>query len=268
MKLNKVAVLFATVALASTGTAFAAGSKTNSDNWRSGHGDLQWKSAYGECWADAYLKKGGKMAPACGAPAPKAAPAPKPAPRPVPRPAPKPAPAPAPVVQAPAPAPVVSAQEVLGNTSFGADAFFNFDKATLKPAGKATLDDLASRIQTLVDLTAIVAIGHTDSIGSAAYNQKLSLKRAQSVKNYLTSRGIPASQIRVEGMGERNPIASNKTKSGRAQNRRVDIQVEGTARQGAYSAPAATTTYSTGGVGGGTATTCQAYSIDGTCLKY
>ena len=70
-------------------------------------------------------------------------------------------------------------------------------------------------------------MGHTDSIGTDAYNQKLSERRAASVKAYLVSKGIDPNRIYTEGKGKKNPIASNKTKEGRAQNRRVEIEIVG-----------------------------------------
>ena len=75
---------------------------------------------------------------------------------------------------------------------------------------------------------AMITVGHTDSIGSAEYNQKLSLRRAEAVKSYLVSKGVAASRIFVEGKGEAQPVADNKTKEGRAKNRRVEIEVVGT----------------------------------------
>ena len=125
------------------------------------------------------------------------------------------------VVVAPAPAPTAS------KVSFAADTFFDFDKSVLKPAGKATLDELAQLIKD-INLEVVVAVGHTDSIGTEAYNLKLSERRAQAVKAYLVSKGIDASRIYTEGKGEAQPIASNKTAEGRAKNRRVDIEVVGT----------------------------------------
>ena len=147
----------------------------------------------------------------------KAAPAPAPAPRVAP-PAPAPAPAPAPK---PAPKPVKE------KVTMAADAHFDFDKSALKPEGKAKLDDLVGKLKA-VNLEVIIAIGHTDSIGSNAYNQKLSVRRANSVKAYLVSKGIAANRIYTEGKGETQPVASNKTKEGRAKNRRVEIEVVGT----------------------------------------
>ena len=132
--------------------------------------------------------------------------------------APAPAPAPAPVV-----APVATSEKV----SYSADAFFDFDKAVLKPAGKASLDDLTSKLQGM-NLEVIIAVGHTDSIGTDAYNQKLSVRRAEAVKAYLQGKGVEANRIYTEGKGEKQPVADNKTTDGRAKNRRVEIEVVGT----------------------------------------
>ncbi|MDQ5927092.1 MAG: OmpA-OmpF porin, family [Pseudomonadota bacterium] len=111
--------------------------------------------------------------------------------------------------------------------SFAADAFFDFDKTALKPEGKAKLDDLADKVKGL-NLEVVVAVGHTDSVGSDAYNEKLSLKRSEAVKAYLAGKGIDAAKIYSEGKGEKQPVADNKSANGRAQNRRVEIEVVGT----------------------------------------
>ena len=79
-----------------------------------------------------------------------------------------------------------------------------------------------------INLEVMVAIGHTDSIGTEAYNQRLSERRANAVKAYLVSKGIESDRVATEGKGELQPVASNKTKAGRAQNRRVEIEVVGT----------------------------------------
>ncbi len=140
---------------------------------------------------------------------------------------------PPPVVQAPVeapvakPAPIVAPVPTSEKVSFSADAFFDFDKAVLKPEGKAKLDDLSSKLGS-INLEVIIAVGHTDSVGTDDYNQKLSIRRAEAVKAYLQGKGIEANRIYTEGKGEKQPVADNKTAAGRAQNRRVEIEVVGT----------------------------------------
>jgi OOP family OmpA-OmpF porin len=97
----------------------------------------------------------------------------------------------------------------------------------VKPAGKAKLDDLISKVKG-INLEVIIAVGHTDSVGSEAYNQKLSVRRAEAVKAYLVTKGIEKNRIYTEGKGEKQPVASNKTPEGRTKNRRVEIEVVGT----------------------------------------
>ena len=150
------------------------------------------------------------------------------------KPAPAPAPAPAPMA-APAPAPKAPPKEaakpkpVAEKVTFAADVFFDFDKSVIKPDGKSKLDDLSNKIRG-INLEVVIAIGHADSIGSDAYNQKLSVRRAESVKAYLVSKGVEPNRIYTEGKGEKQPVASNKTNDGRAKNRRVEIEVIGTRR--------------------------------------
>ena len=117
----------------------------------------------------------------------------------------------------------VAAQKV----TYAADAFFDFDKSVLKPEGRAKLDDLVGKIQG-INLEVIIAVGHTDSVGSDAYNQKLSVRRSEAGKAYLVSKGIEKNRVYTEGKGEKQPIASNKTAEGRAKNRRVEVEVVGT----------------------------------------
>jgi len=155
---------------------------------------------------------------------PKPAPAPVPAPA-TPAPAPAPAPAPTPKPEAPKPPPAPVAQKV----TLAADVLFDFDKSVIKPDGKSRLDDLAQKVRA-ISLEVVIAIGHADSIGTDAYNQKLSVRRAESVKAYLVSKGVEPNRIYTEGKGEKQPVASNKTKDGRAKNRRVEIEVIGTRR--------------------------------------
>ena len=201
-KLNKVAMLFASAALAT-----AAGAQTV-DNWKNGSGDLVWKNGTNElCWRDANWTPA-TAAPGCDgaiAAAPAAAPA-------------------APAAAAPAAAaPAVAAQKV----TYAADAFFDFDKSVLKAEGKAKLDDLVSKVKG-INLEVIIAVGHTDSVGSDAYNQKLSVRRSEAVKAYLVSKGIEKNRVYTEGKGEKQPVADNKTAEGRAKNRRGEIEVVGT----------------------------------------
>ena len=118
-----------------------------------------------------------------------------------------------------APAPVVPAKVTLSS-----DALFDFDKSTLKAEGQKSLNDLLGKIKGQ-NYDVVVAVGHTDGVGSDAYNQKLSVARAESVKAYLVSQGLPDAKIRAEGKGKSNPIAPNDTEEGRAKNRRVEITV-------------------------------------------
>jgi OOP family OmpA-OmpF porin len=148
----------------------------------------------------------------------------KPAPAPEPRSEAAPAPAPAPT-----PAPATKPKPVAEKVTFAADVLFDFDKAVIKPEGRSKLDDLAAKVGG-INLEVIIAIGHADSIGSDAYNQALSVRRAEAVKAYLVSKKIEGNRIYTEGKGEKQPVASNKTKEGRAKNRRTEIEVIGTRR--------------------------------------
>lgn len=143
-----------------------------------------------------------------------AAPVAPPPPRQSPAPAPKPASAPAPLVQ---------------KVTLSAETLFDFDKTAIKPEGRRSLDEMVAKI-ALIDLEVIIAIGHTDSIGSDAYNQRLSTRRAAAVKAYLVGKGIAANRITAEGRGEKQPVADNKTREGRARNRRVELEVIGNRR--------------------------------------
>lgn len=146
-----------------------------------------------------------------------------------------PMPAPAPVVaamSAPPPAPRPAPMKV----TFAADALFDFDRATIKPAGKAALDKFASELNG-VRFDQITVTGHTDRIGSHAYNLKLSASRAQAVKHYLAAQGIAASSIVAKSVDGANPVTqpgqckgSNPTPklvACLAPDRRVEVEVVG-----------------------------------------
>lgn len=206
-KLNKVAMLFASAALVT-----AAGAQTI-DNWKNGNNELVWKNGTNElCWRDANWTPA-TAAPGCdGAIAPAMAPAAPAAAAPA---------AAAPAAAAPAAPPAAT------KVTYAADAFFDFNKSVIKPEGKAKLDDLVGKIKD-INLEVIIAVGHTDSVGSDAYNQKLSVRRSEAVKAYLVSKGIEKNRVYTEGKGEKQPVADNKTAEGRAKNRRVEIEVVGT----------------------------------------
>ena len=211
-KLNKVAMLFASAALVT-----AAGAQTI-DNWKNGTNELVWRNGTNElCWRNANWTPA-TAAPGCDGAIVPPAPAPAPAPAPVATPAPAPAAAPVPVPVAPPAATKVT---------YAADAFFDFDKSVLKPAGKEKLDDLVGKIKG-INLEVIIAVGHTDAVGSDVYNQKLSIRRSEAVKAYLVSKGIEKNRVYTEGKGEKQPVADNKSAEGRAKNRRVEIEVVGT----------------------------------------
>ena len=214
-KLNKVAMMFAVAALATAAGAqtrvTAANGGPVNDNWQNGTGELVWKNGTNElCWRDSSWTPAtattgcdGALVPVAAAPVAVAPPAPV-----------------APPVVTPPP---VAASKV----TFAADAFFDFDKSVLKPEGRAKLDDLVSKIRD-VNLEVIIAVGHTDSVGTDAYNQRLSVRRAEAVKAYLVTKGIERNRVYTEGKGEKQPVADNRTAAGRAKNRRVEIEVVGT----------------------------------------
>jgi OOP family OmpA-OmpF porin len=218
-KLNKVASLFASAALAATASGvFAQTPPQKVDNWVNATG-IPWKNGSNElCWRDA------NWTPATAHPSCDGAIKPAPVVPVAPAPAPTPA---APAVTPPPPPPPAPPVPVSEKVTFAADAFFDFDKAVLKPEGKAKLDDLVSKMGG-INLEVVIAVGHTDAVGSDTYNQRLSIRRADAVKNYLTGKGIEKSRVYTEGKGEKQPVADNKTAQGRAKNRRVEIEVVGT----------------------------------------
>jgi OOP family OmpA-OmpF porin len=144
-----------------------------------------------------------------------------------PPPPPPPAPAKAAPPPPPPPAPPAPPKPVTEKVTFAADALFDFDKYVIRPDARAKLDDLVSKLAG-VNLEVIVAVGHTDSIGTEAYNLALSKRRADAVKQYLVSKGIEANRIYTEGKGESQPVADNRTAEVRQKNRRVEVEIIGT----------------------------------------
>ena len=139
------------------------------------------------------------------------------------------APRPTPIAVAPiAPVPAMVPVSVRRQSiTLGADASFDTGKADLKGDGQAKLDELAAKLRG-VEFDSIRVTGHTDNVGGEAANQKLSLRRANAVKQYLAKHGIDAAKIKTSGQGKTKPIADNKSAQGRARNRRVQIEINGT----------------------------------------
>lgn len=208
-------LLSAGVALSAVSVNAQAQSNPNEGYWTSSNPKDVWKSGTGLCWRAGYWTPAMATEECDPALVKKAA-----APAPAPAPAPTPAPAPRPVAQ---------------KITLSADVLFNFDKSALKPEGKQKLDELVGKISG-INLEVIIAVGHTDRIGSVAYNQRLSVRRAESVKRYLVSKGIEANRIYTEGKGKSQPVkmCPRHMKSVKAliaclaPNRRVEIEVIGT----------------------------------------
>ncbi|MCS6765734.1 MAG: OmpA family protein [Candidatus Protistobacter heckmanni] len=212
-QLAKFALVAATLVSAASVNAQTYEKKAVNDNWGNGSGDVVVKNGTNElCWRNNFWTPAAANAKCDGALAPVVVVAPPPAPK-----AAEPAPKPAPV------APKVTTEKV----TLAADALFDFDKSVLKAEGKEKLDDMVGKLKSIT-LEVIIAVGHTDSVGVDAYNQKLSVRRAEAVKAYLVSKGIEPNRIYTEGKGKKQPVADNKTKEGRAKNRRVEIEVVGT----------------------------------------
>lgn len=200
LTVNKLAVLVAMT----TAVTFAQGAEVH--NWRSADNTV-WKDASGQCWRDASWTPATAAQGCDGAIA---------AAEPITA---TPVPAAAPAVKAVAPAKI----------TYRASALFDFDKAVVKADGKAQLDNLVQKIAGM-NIEVLVAVGHADATGSEQYNQQLSERRAAAVKAYLVSMGVDEKRVYTEGKGETAPVASNATAEGRAQNRRVEVELVGTSK--------------------------------------
>ena len=206
------------------------------------------RSSQGECWRTGSWSPALANVVGCDGVLAKAIPVPAPAPSPKPEPVPRAEPqaqaqpdarasTPSPAAPVPVPVPVpaptladrAAQQPTAEKVTLDTDTYFDFDRATLKPEGRQKLDELVSRIASM-QLEVVIATGHTDRTGTGSYNQKLSERRALRVKSYLVEKGLPADRIFTDGKGERQPVASNATREGRARNRRVDVELVGTRR--------------------------------------
>ncbi|MEM7041301.1 MAG: OmpA family protein [Pseudomonadota bacterium] len=133
-------------------------------------------------------------------------------------------PQPEPVIEAKAPAPAPApAPEPVVIASISGDVAFDLNKATLKPEFYPELNQIISTLNESPE-TKFEIVGHADSTGEADYNQGLSERRAAAVADYFSRNGIMPDRFTTSGRGEMDPVASNKTRDGRAKNRRVDIQ--------------------------------------------
>lgn len=187
-KPSKIALALAIAAFSASGAVSAQ----TVDNWQNSTGNV-WKNGTNElCWRDSFWTPATGIAGCDGVP--------------------------------------VAQNNVVAPTStkvvLNADTFFDFDKSTIKPEGRQVLDQVVQQAGS-INLETLIATGHTDSIGTDAYNLKLSQRRANAVKAYLVQKGMDPNRIYVEGKGESQPIASNKTREGRAKNRRVEIEIVG-----------------------------------------
>jgi len=153
---------------------------------------------------------------------------PKPEPVAEPEPVVEPEPAPEPVVEAP-PKPKAPPVMVKKSFSLAGDVLFPTNSSDLNVEGVVSVSDVANEINNTegLDVKKVTVTGHADSRGRADYNQALSEARAETVANYLISYGIDPANVEYVGAGETQPVASNDTVIGRAQNRRVDISVSG-----------------------------------------
>jgi OOP family OmpA-OmpF porin len=188
-----------------------------------------WMNSFGDCWHSGFGPTPAPNVP-CG---------PQPIAQYV---APYVAPAPAPYVApyvAPAPAPIVVAAvvpvPVYEKVTLDADTLFDFDKSELRPAGREALDAFMKKIQG-IDPSTIVAVGHTDRLGTSRYNQDLSERRVATVKTYLVKNGIASNQVHTSGKGEMQPMTkAGQCPSGKnvkliaclQPDRRVEVEVSG-----------------------------------------
>jgi OOP family OmpA-OmpF porin len=219
-------------------------------------------TAYGECVKTAFWTPADAAMPCDAVRVVNTPPPPVAVVAPPPVAAPAPAPAPTPLVTAPPPPPPVIEQ-----ISLSSDVLFEFDKAELRAEGRQKLDEISDRLKG-ANVQQIMAVGHADRIGSDQYNKKLSAERAESVKQYLSQKGVEPTKVRSEGRGEEQPVTAGQCKGMTGQklisclqpDRRVDIevrgerQVAGTPTPGPGAAAGGTGASSSGGATSGSST--------------
>lgn len=218
-------LLSAVIAAMAWGVSGVASGQSKQGYWtQPAGGDAVWKNASGQCWRAGYWTPAMAIAECDPDLMPK--PAPKPIAAPPPPPAPKAAAKPAPKPAAPA------KPRVLRVTS---TELFDFDKSVLTPAARAKLDtEVVAKLGQFATIQFINVNGHTDRLGSAQYNQKLSEKRANAVKAYLVSKGVDGSKIETYGFGKTFPVKSCPDQKDRKAlkaclepNRRVEVEAQG-----------------------------------------
>jgi OOP family OmpA-OmpF porin len=232
------------VALALALAAVAGAASAETPGYVSDSRDQVWRSPYGLCWKTSDWTAAKAMSP-CDTVQTVSAPPPPPV---------VVVPPPAPIAAAPvAPAPVIE------KVALESDVLFEFDKAQLRPEGQKKLDELADRLKD-AQVESILAVGHADRIGSAQYNEKLSAERAESVKQYLSQKGIEQQRVQTQGAGQSQPVTGDQCKGIRGSklisclqpDRRVEIEVRGTRETASTGSPATGGTSGTSGSSGAT----------------
>jgi OOP family OmpA-OmpF porin len=220
----KTLLMATALALAAAAPPVAAQNTDSSAYVKDSSGQIV-KDPYNLCWHTGYWTPAmalcecdADIAQACTPPAAKAVVVPAPPP---------------PLAPAPAPRAVTPVSQ---KVTLKADTLFDFDKAVLRPDGKRELDELIEKLK-LIDIDSIIDVGHADRFGSDRYNLKLSMRRAESVKAYLVSQGVPANRIFTDGKGKTQPVtkpgeckgpATKKVIACLQPDRRVEIEVIGT----------------------------------------
>jgi len=214
----------------------AAAAEDKSGYWVNTEGTV-WRSGFDLCWRAGYWTPALAIA-ECD-------------PDLVAKPAAEPAPAPAPAVEAPPapapePAPVGPQKAAFEKFTFSAETLFAFDKADIRADAAGILDDVVDKMHRYPEVELIVVTGHTDRIGTEAYNQKLSDRRAAAVRNYLVNKGVDAGRVQSVGRGESEPVVAcgnikgKENRSNKAliqclqPNRRVVIEIAVQRETGAY----------------------------------